>query len=94
MPAERVAMRHVRETQERASPTNPQVQQQQQASAYSVRNGVERVPTLDAHANPVSEIHRPASRRPPGGIIPESPGGFAGILEASNRSRVTNLASS
>jgi len=65
--------------QERASPTNPQVQQQQQASAYSVRNGVERVPTLDAHANPVSEIHRPASRRPPGGIIPESPGGFAGI---------------
>ena len=79
MPAERVAMRHVRETQERASPTNPQVQQQQQASAYSVRNGVERVPTLDPHANPVSEIHRPASRRPPGGIIPESPGGFAGI---------------
>ena len=79
MPAERVAMRHVRETQERASPTNPQVQQQQQASAYSVRNGVERVPTLDAHANPVSEIHRPASRRAPGGIIPESPGGFAGI---------------
>src|SRR6516225_2352037 len=26
-------------TQERASPTNPQVQQQQQASAYSVPNG-------------------------------------------------------
>src|SRR5262249_43379736 len=59
-------------TQDRASPTNPQVQQQQQASAYSVRNGVERVPTLDPHANPVSEIHRPASRRTPGGIIPES----------------------
>jgi hypothetical protein len=44
------------------------VQQQQQASAYSVRNGVERVPTLDPQTNPVSEIHRPASRR-----------GFAGI---------------
>ena len=53
-------------TQERASPTNPQVQQQQQASAYSVRNGVERVPTLDPHANLVPEIHRPASRRTPG----------------------------
>jgi hypothetical protein len=82
-------------TQERASPTNPQVQQQQQASAYSVRNGVERVPTLDPHADPVSEIHRPASRRTPragsswnpgrhhlgtvGGIIPESPGGLAGM---------------
>jgi hypothetical protein len=34
---------------------------------------------LTPHANPVSEIHRPASRRTPGGIIPESPGGFAGI---------------
>ena len=74
MPAERVAMRHVRETQERASPTNPQVQQQQQASAYSVRNGVERVPTLDPHANPVSEIHRPASRRTPGRDHPGIPG--------------------
>ena len=77
-------------------PPSAQVQQQQQqASAYSVRNGVERVPTLDPHANPVSEIHRPAGRRTPragssrnpgrhhlgtvGGIIPESPGGFAGI---------------
>jgi hypothetical protein len=61
-------------TQERASPTNPQVQQQQQASAYSVRNGVERVPTLDPHANPVSEIHRPASRRTPGRDHPGIPG--------------------
>src|SRR5262249_61277600 len=59
-------------TQDRVSPTNTQVQQQQQASAYSVRNGVERVPTLDPHANPASKIHRPASRRTPGGIIPES----------------------
>src|SRR5262245_36921372 len=61
-------------TQEKASPTNPQVQQQQQASAYSVRNGVERVPTLDPHANPVSEIHRPASRRTPGRDHPGIPG--------------------
>ena len=61
-------------TQERALPTNPQVQQQQQASAYSVRNGVERVPTLDPHANPVSEIHRPASRRTPGRDHPGIPG--------------------
>jgi hypothetical protein len=61
-------------TQERASPTNPQVQQQQQASAYSVPNGVERVPTLDPHANPVSEIHRPASRRTPGRDHPGIPG--------------------
>jgi hypothetical protein len=55
------------------------VQQQQQASAYSVRNGVERVPTLDPHANPVSEIHGPASRRTPGRDHPAIPGGFAGI---------------
>ena len=66
-------------TQERASPTNPQVQQQQQASAYSVRNGVERVPTLDPHANPVSKFTGQQAAAPPGGIIPESPGGFAGI---------------
>ena len=54
--------------------TNLQAQQQQQASAYSVRNGVERVPTLDPHANPVSEIHRPASRRTPGRDHPGIPG--------------------
>jgi hypothetical protein len=56
------------------APTNPQAQQQQQASAYSVRNGVERVPTLDPHANPVSEIHRPASRRTPRRDHPAIPG--------------------
>ena len=78
MPAERVAMRHVRETQERASPTNPQVQQQQQASAYSVRNGVEASPRLTLTPIRCQKSTGQQAAAPPGGIIPESPGGFAG----------------
>jgi len=55
------------------------VQQQQQASAYSVRNGVERAPRLTLTPIRCQKSTGQQAAAPPGGIIPEYPGGFAGI---------------